>query len=262
MLFAVWAENRATEDAEQASVAPSHYSTSVHTISRQNSAIMTIPTVRLASIERDDAPTVIKIEELEAAETQTEVIFDDKRPAIFKSTFWEVCAVAALISAQLCNVYHKRTVLIAGISSRSTNCNSCLDSIFPFNHWTTGLGQCCIGNPCRLVLASFWEVGGHIWSETRALDSAADPCCWRYHLWGQLSRVALSGFKKFSNVRYVFYIGRAFQGLACAGFIPAGIGILASLYSPGRRKNRVFAAFSAGQPLGGCIGGLFSKPFE
>jgi MFS family permease len=47
------------------------------------------------------------------------------------------------------------------------------------------------------------------------------------------------------------------QGLACAGFIPAGIGILAALYSPGRRKNRVFSAFSASQPLGGAIGGMF-----
>ena len=46
------------------------------------------------------------------------------------------------------------------------------------------------------------------------------------------------------------------QGLACAGFIPAGIGILAALYQPGRRKNRVFSAFSAAQPLGGGIGGM------
>ena len=48
------------------------------------------------------------------------------------------------------------------------------------------------------------------------------------------------------------------QGLACAGFIPAGIGILASLYQPGRRKNRVFSAFSAAQPLGGAIGSMYS----
>ena len=47
------------------------------------------------------------------------------------------------------------------------------------------------------------------------------------------------------------------QGLACAGFIPAGIGILAALYSPGPRKNRVFAAFSASQPLGGGIGSMY-----
>jgi MFS family permease len=63
-------------------------------------------------------------------------------------------------------------------------------------------------------------------------------------------------FEDFVNIRYVFYLGRAMQGLACAGFIPAGIGILASLYQPGRRKNRVFSAFSASQPLGGAIGGV------
>lgn len=49
------------------------------------------------------------------------------------------------------------------------------------------------------------------------------------------------------------------QGLACAGFIPAGIGILAAIYSPGRRKNRVFSAFSAAQPLGGGIGGMLLR---
>lgn len=60
-----------------------------------------------------------------------------------------------------------------------------------------------------------------------------------------------------SDYRYVFYLGRTMQGLACAGFIPAGIGILAALYQPGRRKNRVFSAFSAAQPLGGGIGGMY-----
>ena len=60
------------------------------------------------------------------------------------------------------------------------------------------------------------------------------------------------------DYRYVFYLGRTMQGLACAGFIPAGIGILAALYQPGRRKNRVFSAFSAAQPLGGGIGGMHS----
>lgn len=59
------------------------------------------------------------------------------------------------------------------------------------------------------------------------------------------------------DYRYIFYLGRTMQGLACAGFIPAGIGILASLYQPGRRKNRVFSAFSAAQPLGGGIGGMY-----
>src|SRR5438552_18474875 len=52
-------------------------------------------------------------------------------------------------------------------------------------------------------------------------------------------------------------MGRTIQGLACAGFIPAGIGILADLYRAGSRKNRVFSAFSAAQPLGGGLGGMY-----
>lgn len=42
--------------------------------------------------------------------------------------------------------------------------------------------------------------------------------------------------------------------MAAAGAIPAALGILGANYGPGRRKNKVFAAFSAGNPVGAAFG--------
>lgn len=44
------------------------------------------------------------------------------------------------------------------------------------------------------------------------------------------------------------------QGLASAGAIPAAQGILGANYGPGKRKNTVFAIFSAGNPVGSTLG--------
>jgi MFS family permease len=49
-------------------------------------------------------------------------------------------------------------------------------------------------------------------------------------------------------------VARGLQGLAAAGAIPSSLGILGANYGPGRRKNRVFAAFSAGNPVGAAFG--------
>jgi MFS family permease len=76
----------------------------------------------------------------------------------------------------------------------------------------------------------------------------------------ELALICANPLDTVAYLSFVFYLGRTMQGLACAGFIPAGIGILASLYYPGRRKNRVFSAFSAAQPLGGGIGGMCEPP--
>jgi MFS family permease len=65
----------------------------------------------------------------------------------------------------------------------------------------------------------------------------------------------------FSHTKYIFFVGRGFQGLAAAGAIPAAVGILGANYGPGKRKNRVFAAFSAGNPVGAGFGLVFGGVF-
>src|ERR1700738_332541 len=99
MLFALWSENRATEqegnsgDSRPGSIAP---------VSQHNSVAMEAPTIPL---DNQKAASEIKDPiKLEIDEALAGYAFDDRRPAIFKSTGWEVCCVLALVSAQLSNV--------------------------------------------------------------------------------------------------------------------------------------------------------------
>jgi MFS family permease len=144
-----------------------------------------------------------------------------------------------------------------GIGPYATNYNSCFDQLLSFDDWTTGLGECRSGNPCWIVSVTFRAIGGYIRTETGFAGCSCCSCSWWSCVRSKLSYVHSC---KALILSYVFYLGRTMQGLACAGFIPAGIGILAALYSPGPRKNRVFAAFSASQPLGGAIGSLYLLP--
>jgi hypothetical protein len=100
MLFAIWTENRATEDGDRSSLHSQHVEGGIHSLSRPNSVIMPTPPVQLAEVE-DDATTMKK---LEANEEQFEPGFEDRRPAVFKSTFWEVMCVTSLVCGQLTNV--------------------------------------------------------------------------------------------------------------------------------------------------------------
>jgi hypothetical protein len=104
MLFAIWTENRATEEAEENS-ASSLRSISLHTVSRPNSIIMSSPAVRLDVVNDNNDRTDLKLEKLEADEALEDPQAEDARPAVFTSTFWEVCAVASLVCGQLTNVY-------------------------------------------------------------------------------------------------------------------------------------------------------------
>ncbi|CDK24794.1 unnamed protein product [Kuraishia capsulata CBS 1993] len=47
---------------------------------------------------------------------------------------------------------------------------------------------------------------------------------------------------------------RGLQGMSVAAGTPAAAGLLGSTYRSGQRKNRVMACFSAGAPIGNCVG--------
>jgi hypothetical protein len=100
MLFAIWSENRATEE-DASTNSPRD---SIHTLSRQNT---------IANIPPGDQDDIAEIKDAkdikpEVDETLGTTAFEDRRPAVFKSTTWEVCCVLALVSAQLTNVVHFR----------------------------------------------------------------------------------------------------------------------------------------------------------
>jgi len=58
----------------------------------------------------------------------------------------------------------------------------------------------------------------------------------------------------FSPNRISLDIFRGLQGLGAAAIVPSGIGILGVSFQPGPTKNKAFATFSAGAPLGGAMG--------
>jgi hypothetical protein len=108
MLFALWTENRATEDSEGTSTSiHSRHSGSVHSVSRQASIIMPVTVARLGDAIDDTAIEKEKefVKDKVVDEAQGGVTaFEDQRPAVFKSTFWEILCVASLVSVQLANV--------------------------------------------------------------------------------------------------------------------------------------------------------------
>ena len=59
----------------------------------------------VCDLAQNEVTTDVKLNKAEGDEEQGGVFDVDSRPAAFKSTFWEICCVAALISAQLANVY-------------------------------------------------------------------------------------------------------------------------------------------------------------
>lgn len=109
MLFAIWTENRATEDSDSHSVSSrtsgrssTHSAGGQSVVSRHGSVIMPLPVARTTGEDKD--VTDLKLEKGDVDEAQV-LQFEDQRPAVFKSTFWEICAVASLVCAQLTNVF-------------------------------------------------------------------------------------------------------------------------------------------------------------
>jgi hypothetical protein len=109
MLFALWSENRATEDPE-GNLDQARRSASLRSVSRHDSITPADPD----HINPMDQKDVVVDQQLEKdiekdAKTSIETsradpVFDEGRPAIFKSTFFEVLCVCSLVSAQLTNV--------------------------------------------------------------------------------------------------------------------------------------------------------------
>lgn len=118
MLFAVWTENRATEEAERISVrASSIRSLSVHELSRTNTTITPVPPPLATEIRPQSADSdmqdvddelkdrkTVKFEVSDEERSMDSPAWDDGRPPVFKSTFWEICCIISIVCGQLTNV--------------------------------------------------------------------------------------------------------------------------------------------------------------
>ena len=70
----------------------------------------------------------------------------------------------------------------------------------------------------------------------------------------------VTGFSQSAMMAEIFL---ALSGVACAAVVPPAIGKLGAIYErPSPRKNRAFACFSAGNPLGFALGALIGGIFN
>jgi hypothetical protein len=193
MLFALWTENRATEEAEgsSTSIRSSRHSGSVHSVSRQASVIMPAPIARLG--DNTDASAVDNEKDFvkeDADESQGgATVVEDQRPLVFKSTFWEILCVASLVSAQLTNVSSQLNHLMIGTGTFSTNHDSCFNQILWSNNGTTSLGQRRSRNSSWIFPSFIRKIGGYIRSEACITRLSHVACCRRNYLWSKWTYV-------------------------------------------------------------------------
>jgi MFS family permease len=72
-------------------------------------------------------------------------------------------------------------------------------------------------------------------------------------IWNAVTAVAIS-----PNLKILFFIARAMNGLGVGVLVTTSMSILGRVYNPGIRKTRVFSFMAAGSPLGfwiGCVQG-------
>lgn len=72
-------------------------------------------------------------------------------------------------------------------------------------------------------------------------------------IWNAVTAVAIR-----PNVKILFFVARALQGLALGVLVSSSMSILGRVYNPGIRKTRVFSMMAAGAPFGywiGCVQG-------
>ena len=201
MLFAVWTENRATEETERISVrTPSIRSVSLHELSRTNTT--SIQPIPLAGPDSSENPSAIahilpanalvkeiKMGEFEVMEEQRAddpVHWGGGRPPVFKSTFWEICCIVSIVCGQLTNVLSCRGRLLAdrpGTCACTTNHDSCIDSIFSFYDGSASLGERCAGNSGWMLPSLVWTPCGYFRTKTRITRLAYLACPGRGCLW-------------------------------------------------------------------------------
>ena len=97
MIFAIWAANRATQDTDRTDIP------SVPSVSRPSNVVMS--SANADTVVNDDKGTIhSKPGKLEANEALGGEQYEDVRPAVFSSRFWEICCIASLVCGQLTNV--------------------------------------------------------------------------------------------------------------------------------------------------------------
>ncbi|PYI36285.1 putative transporter [Aspergillus indologenus CBS 114.80] len=167
----------------------------------------------------------------------TSPVDDEARPAVFSSTVQEIMfvAVATMAIAMSSLVSGAVTVITAQVQNDLNMTTAELT-------WLSGSSSLAAGS----FLLFFGRLADLFGRKTLFLGSMV--------LFAVFSLAA-----GFSKTPLQLDILNGVMGLMSAASVPPGQGMLANIYQrPSKRKNRVFACFSAGNPMGFVFGSVFS----
>ncbi|KAL2675980.1 major facilitator superfamily-domain-containing protein [Phyllosticta citricarpa] len=174
---------------------------------------------------------------LESSQTDAAPSDDNARPAIFNSTIQEILFVIVATLGNGMSVLAAGTVVVLTAIVKKD-----LDMTTAEVTWINGASS--------LASGSFLLLFGRL----------ADLFGRRFMLIGSMAMYAIFSLAAgFSQSPIQLDILNGFMGLASAAAVPTAQGMLATTYNkPSKRKNRAFACFSAGNPLGMVTGSIFS----
>ena len=149
MLFAVWTENRATEETERISVqTPSIRSVSLQELSRTNTtSLAPMPLDSSENRPTADIPVesasvkdikTVNFEVMEEQRADDSSHWDGGRPPVFKSTFQEICCIISIVCGQLTNVLSGRGDCWLIIQELAHAQQITIPALIPYFHFTTG----------------------------------------------------------------------------------------------------------------------------
>ncbi|KAK7540006.1 major facilitator superfamily domain-containing protein [Phyllosticta citribraziliensis] len=174
---------------------------------------------------------------LESSQPDAAASDDNARPAIFSSTIQEILFVLIATLSNSMSVLAAGTVVVMTAIVKKD-----LDMTTAEVTWINGASS--------LASGSFLLLFGRL----------ADLFGRRFMLIGSLAMYSVFSLAAgFSQSPIQLDILNGFMGLSAAAAVPTAQGMLATTYHrPSKRKNRAFACFSAGNPLGMVTGSIFS----
>ncbi|KAK8160291.1 major facilitator superfamily domain-containing protein [Phyllosticta citrichinensis] len=174
---------------------------------------------------------------LESSQPNAATIDDNARPAIFSSIIQEILFVLIATLSNSMSVLAAGTVVVMTAIVKKE-----LDMTTAEVTWIIGASS--------LASGSFLLLFGRL----------ADLFGRRFMLIGSLAMYSVFSLAAdFSQSPIQLDVLNGFMGLSAAAAVPTAQGMLATTYHrPSKRKNRAFACFSAGNPLGMVTGSIFS----
>jgi MFS family permease len=189
------------------------------------------------SAARDDGKNHdVKESRLEESEQARLDRLGRARPAIFKTTFAEICFVFSIIMSQIITEY-----FVSGFTVILPTLIKDLDIPTASSVWPATAFSLAIAS----TLLFFGRLGDMYGGYPVFLFGLA----WLF-LWSIIAGFSINPL--------MLDFCRALQGMGAAAYLPTGVMLLGSVYRPGPRKNLVFSVYGTSAVIGFFIGIFFA----